>query len=175
MVPLGDLPVGLYRHRALLFKVLADSIELPCRLVRAIHNVAPGGVLKAAALVRVDGKEMMVDLMRSPGRTVPFAVSDLTKLLGRVYGLCEAYFMLLLLSLSYVCHVVCTMVCMLCVLPYEPNRRLQYLPPPYAQLPHPIHGRIRSIAAVPLQRWPMGAQEVVVHQHCIYLQQCLTS
>ncbi|KAL8154276.1 hypothetical protein V2J09_012036 [Rumex salicifolius] len=34
VLPVGSLPVGLCRHRALLFKVLADTIDLPCRIVR---------------------------------------------------------------------------------------------------------------------------------------------
>lgn len=135
VVPLGELSVGLYRHRALLFKVLADSIELPCRLVRAVHNVPPGGVLKAAALVQVDGREMMVDLLRSPGRIVAFAVNDLTKLLGVI---CIAVFLMpaLLCFLStHVLHCVCF---------YTPHS-----PPP--QLHHPTRVQIRSTAPAPLQ------------------------
>lgn len=31
---IGELEVGLSRHRCLLLKVLADSVDLPCRLVR---------------------------------------------------------------------------------------------------------------------------------------------
>ncbi|GJN29210.1 hypothetical protein PR202_gb17409 [Eleusine coracana subsp. coracana] len=34
VIPLGRLRVGLARHRALLFKVLADSLAIPCRLVK---------------------------------------------------------------------------------------------------------------------------------------------
>ncbi|KAK3035898.1 hypothetical protein RJ639_033399, partial [Escallonia herrerae] len=34
VLPLGSLKIGLARHRALLFKVLADSVGLPCRLVK---------------------------------------------------------------------------------------------------------------------------------------------
>lgn len=86
VIPLGELQAGLHRHRALLFKVLADSIKLPCRMVRSGHNVPPGGPIKAAALVWVDGTEVIVDLLRSPGRTVPFTLGgDLTKLLGAVH------------------------------------------------------------------------------------------
>ena len=33
-LPIGALTVGLARHRALLFKSLADASELPCRLLR---------------------------------------------------------------------------------------------------------------------------------------------
>ncbi len=34
VVPIGALSVGLARHRALLFKALADACELPCRMLR---------------------------------------------------------------------------------------------------------------------------------------------
>ncbi|XP_050122678.1 serine/threonine-protein kinase CTR1-like isoform X4 [Malus sylvestris] len=34
VVPIGSLSVGLCRHRALLFKVLADTIGLPCRIAK---------------------------------------------------------------------------------------------------------------------------------------------
>ena len=34
VLPLGALPVGLARHRALLFKALADANDLPCQLLR---------------------------------------------------------------------------------------------------------------------------------------------
>ncbi|KAF2588092.1 hypothetical protein F2Q70_00038768 [Brassica cretica] len=33
----GFINIGLSRHRALLFKVLADSVRLPCRLVKGYH------------------------------------------------------------------------------------------------------------------------------------------
>lgn len=34
VLPIGALRVGLPRHRALLFKALADACELPCRMLR---------------------------------------------------------------------------------------------------------------------------------------------
>ena len=34
ILPIGSLAVGLPRHRALLFKTLADACELPCCLLR---------------------------------------------------------------------------------------------------------------------------------------------
>ncbi|VAI84552.1 unnamed protein product [Triticum turgidum subsp. durum] len=34
VMPLGRLTIGLARHRALLFKVLADNLDVPCRLVK---------------------------------------------------------------------------------------------------------------------------------------------
>jgi len=42
VVRVGDLAVGLARHRALLFKALADACKLPCRLLRGpAHLGAP--------------------------------------------------------------------------------------------------------------------------------------
>ena len=34
VLPIGSLALGLPRHRALLFKTLADACELPCRMLR---------------------------------------------------------------------------------------------------------------------------------------------
>lgn len=42
VVRVGELRVGLARHRALLFKALADACKLPCRLLRGpVHLGAP--------------------------------------------------------------------------------------------------------------------------------------
>ena len=42
VVGVGQLRVGLARHRALLFKALADAVKLPCRLLRGpVHLGAP--------------------------------------------------------------------------------------------------------------------------------------
>ncbi|CAL0313061.1 unnamed protein product [Lupinus luteus] len=37
VLPIGYINIGLSRHRALLFKVLADNIKMPCRLVKGSH------------------------------------------------------------------------------------------------------------------------------------------
>ena len=34
VIPIGEVRVGLARHRALLFKSLADACRLPCKVVR---------------------------------------------------------------------------------------------------------------------------------------------
>ncbi|XP_020597259.1 serine/threonine-protein kinase CTR1-like [Phalaenopsis equestris] len=34
VIPVGTLSVGLCRHRALLFKILADAVHLPCRIAK---------------------------------------------------------------------------------------------------------------------------------------------
>ncbi|KAL2609854.1 hypothetical protein R1flu_028427 [Riccia fluitans] len=66
VLPIGLLRAGLSRHRALLFKVLADSIGLPCRLVRG--SVYCGKEDDASVVVKCgDDREWMVDLMIKPG------------------------------------------------------------------------------------------------------------
>ncbi|KAL3678658.1 hypothetical protein R1sor_021614 [Riccia sorocarpa] len=66
VLPIGLLRAGLSRHRALLFKVLADSIGLPCRLVRG--SVYCGKEDEASVVVKCgDDREWMVDLMIKPG------------------------------------------------------------------------------------------------------------
>ncbi|CAL8464074.1 g3609 [Coccomyxa elongata] len=83
VVPIGALSVGLARHRALLFKALADACELPCRMLRGpfIGNAGRSGEL-AAVVVRVHSQELLVDLVRDPGTTHPITVeSSLSALL----------------------------------------------------------------------------------------------
>ncbi|KAF8406901.1 hypothetical protein HHK36_006022 [Tetracentron sinense] len=68
--PLGCLNVGLSRHRALLFKVLADAIDLPCRLVKgSFYTCTDEG---AVNLIKIDhGNEYIIDLMGAPGMLIP--------------------------------------------------------------------------------------------------------
>ncbi|KAG5618921.1 hypothetical protein H5410_018745 [Solanum commersonii] len=70
VLPLGSLTVGLARHRALLFKVLADSVGLPCRLVKGQEYTGSDEV--AMNYVKLeDGREYIVDLMADPGTLIP--------------------------------------------------------------------------------------------------------
>ncbi|XP_077236064.1 putative serine/threonine-protein kinase SIS8 [Tasmannia lanceolata] len=70
VLPLGQLKIGLARHRALLFKVLADSVGLPCRLVKGQQYTGSDDV--AMNFVNVDdGREYIVDLMADPGTLIP--------------------------------------------------------------------------------------------------------
>ncbi|XP_059303398.1 probable serine/threonine-protein kinase SIS8 isoform X2 [Lycium ferocissimum] len=70
VLPLGSLTIGLARHRALLFKVLADSVELPCRLVKGKEYTGSDEV--AINYVKFeDGREYIVDLMAAPGTLIP--------------------------------------------------------------------------------------------------------
>ncbi|XP_068503235.1 probable serine/threonine-protein kinase SIS8 isoform X2 [Phaseolus vulgaris] len=70
LLPLGSLTIGLARHRALLFKVLADSLGIPCRLVKGLQYTSSDNV--AINFVKIDdGREYIVDLMADPGTLIP--------------------------------------------------------------------------------------------------------
>ncbi|KAA8521282.1 hypothetical protein F0562_011972 [Nyssa sinensis] len=73
ILPLGCLDVGLSRHRALLFKVLADKINLPCMLVKGSNY--SGTDEGAVNLIKIDnGSEYIIDLMGAPGTLIPAEV-----------------------------------------------------------------------------------------------------
>ncbi|CAN8294940.1 unnamed protein product [Cochlearia groenlandica] len=68
--PIGFVNIGISRHRALLFKVLADSVRLPCRLVKGSHYT--GNEDDAVNTIRLeDEREYLVDLMTDPGTLIP--------------------------------------------------------------------------------------------------------
>ncbi|PIN25655.1 Tyrosine kinase [Handroanthus impetiginosus] len=70
ILPIGSLRVGLLRHRALLFKALADSVGIPCRLVKGSHYT--GVEDDAVNIVKLqDDSECLVDLMGAPGALIP--------------------------------------------------------------------------------------------------------
>ncbi|KAI7745662.1 hypothetical protein M8C21_006815, partial [Ambrosia artemisiifolia] len=70
VLPLGSLNIGLARHRALLFKVLADSVGIPCRLVKGKQYTGSSSV--AMNFIKLnDGREYIVDLMADPGTLIP--------------------------------------------------------------------------------------------------------
>ncbi|XP_077225178.1 putative serine/threonine-protein kinase SIS8 [Tasmannia lanceolata] len=76
ILPLGCLEIGLSRHRALLFKVLADRINLPCRLVKGSYYT--GTDEGAVNLIKVDHEsEYIIDLMGAPGTLIPAEPSSL--------------------------------------------------------------------------------------------------
>eukprot|EP00249_Psilotum_nudum_P013826 c24534_g1_i1 orf=263-3379(+) len=65
VLPIGSLSVGLCRHRALLFKVLADRVDLPCRITRGCKYC---GINGASCLVLCGiEREFLVDLIAEPG------------------------------------------------------------------------------------------------------------
>lgn len=70
VLPVGSLKVGLSRHRALLFKVLADYVGITCRLVKGSHYT--GVEDDAVNIIKLaDESEFLVDLMGAPGTLIP--------------------------------------------------------------------------------------------------------
>ncbi|XLR33042.1 hypothetical protein S83_060942 [Arachis hypogaea] len=60
VLPLGSLDVGLSRHRALLFKVLADKINIPCMLVKGSYYT--GSADGALNLIKADdGRSLIIN------------------------------------------------------------------------------------------------------------------
>ncbi|KAG1333985.1 putative serine/threonine-protein kinase EDR1 [Cocos nucifera] len=67
---IGCIKVGLSRHRALLFKVLADNVGIPCKLVKGSHYTGVDD--DAVNIIKLgDGREFLVDLMAAPGTLIP--------------------------------------------------------------------------------------------------------
>ncbi|KAK7275851.1 hypothetical protein RIF29_16977 [Crotalaria pallida] len=70
VLPIGSLSSGLCRHRAVLFKRLADYIGLPCRIARGCRYCASDH--RSSCLVRIKddrqlSREYVVDLVGEPG------------------------------------------------------------------------------------------------------------
>ncbi|KAK7277253.1 hypothetical protein RIF29_18404 [Crotalaria pallida] len=66
VLPIGSLPVGLCVHRALLFKVLADLINLPCRIAKGCKYCRKD--MGASCIVKFGSdREFIVDLVGMPG------------------------------------------------------------------------------------------------------------
>eukprot|EP01083_Nonionella_stella_P098466 276918_1 len=68
VVPLGALAYGVCRHRAILFKYLADATvpRVPCALVRGYRQGKTGVYPHAWNLTKVDGKEFLIDVLNAP-------------------------------------------------------------------------------------------------------------
>ncbi|PPD95307.1 hypothetical protein GOBAR_DD07643 [Gossypium barbadense] len=78
VLPLGSLTIGLARHRALLFKVLADSAGIPCRLVKGQRYTGSDDVAKTQLFIKgvhMFFREYIVDLMADPGTLIPSDVA----------------------------------------------------------------------------------------------------
>ncbi|XP_044492468.1 serine/threonine-protein kinase CTR1 [Mangifera indica] len=67
VVPIGSLSVGLCRHRTLLFKVLADAIDLPCRIAKGCKYCKRGDASSCLVRFGLD-REYLVDLIGKPGQ-----------------------------------------------------------------------------------------------------------
>ncbi|XP_022747277.1 serine/threonine-protein kinase CTR1-like [Durio zibethinus] len=66
VVPIGSLSIGLCRHRALLFKVLADTIDLPCRIAKGCKYCKRDDASSCLVCFGLD-REYLVDLIGNPG------------------------------------------------------------------------------------------------------------
>ncbi|TKY62038.1 Serine/threonine-protein kinase CTR1 [Spatholobus suberectus] len=66
VVPIGSLSTGLCRHRAVLFKVLADTIDLPCRIAKGCKYCSRDDASSCLVRFGLD-REYMVDLIGKPG------------------------------------------------------------------------------------------------------------
>ncbi|KAH9756171.1 protein kinase domain-containing protein [Citrus sinensis] len=70
VLPIGSLSMGLCRHRAILFKKLADYIGLPCRIARGCRYCEADH--QSSCLVKIEddrrsSREYVVDLVGEPG------------------------------------------------------------------------------------------------------------
>ncbi|GJN09016.1 hypothetical protein PR202_ga26982 [Eleusine coracana subsp. coracana] len=71
LLPIGCIKIGLSRHRALLFKILADRVGIPCKLVKG-SNYTGGDDDDAINIIKMDNeREFLVDLMAAPGTLIP--------------------------------------------------------------------------------------------------------
>eukprot|EP00249_Psilotum_nudum_P023813 c28991_g1_i1 orf=309-3122(-) len=66
VLPIGHLSVGLCRHRALLFKALADRVDLPCRIIRGCKYCGLDIGASCLVLCAIE-REFLVDLIADPG------------------------------------------------------------------------------------------------------------
>jgi hypothetical protein len=67
VLPIGRLQFGVCRHRAVIFKMIADQTGLPCRLVRGDYISEKGTEGHAWNIVRLDNKHYLCDIMHDPG------------------------------------------------------------------------------------------------------------
>ncbi|KAJ7393398.1 Armadillo repeat-containing protein 3 [Desmophyllum pertusum] len=72
IIPIGKIQTGIFYHRALLFKALADRIAVSCSLVRGEYNRAWNEVMLCEEAKdgqpKFPPKSYIVDLMHEPGR-----------------------------------------------------------------------------------------------------------
>ncbi|KAL1536377.1 serine/threonine-protein kinase CTR1 isoform X2 [Salvia divinorum] len=70
VLPIGSLSMGLCRHRAILFKKLADYVGLPCRIARGCKYCDSD--YQSSCLIKIEDerkilREYVVDLVGQPG------------------------------------------------------------------------------------------------------------
>ena len=61
LIPLGEIKKGSFQHRALLYKVLADQLGIPCSLQRGQYGRHWNTVI-------LGDEEWLVDLMYTPSK-----------------------------------------------------------------------------------------------------------
>lgn len=71
VVPVSNMSMGLCRHRAILFKRLADYVGLPCRIARGCKYCVEDH--RSSCLVKIEddkkvSREFVVDLVGEPGK-----------------------------------------------------------------------------------------------------------
>ncbi|KAI5084308.1 hypothetical protein GOP47_0000477 [Adiantum capillus-veneris] len=66
VLPIGSISVGLCRHRSLLFKALADSVNLPCRITRGCLHCGNADGFSCLVFCEAE-RELLVDLICNPG------------------------------------------------------------------------------------------------------------
>ncbi|KAF3633783.1 serine/threonine-protein kinase CTR1 [Capsicum chacoense] len=70
VLPIGSFSTGLCRHRAILFKKLADYVGLPCRIARGCKYCAADHRSSCLVIIEDDrrlSREFVVDLVGDPG------------------------------------------------------------------------------------------------------------
>ncbi|KAL3830385.1 hypothetical protein ACJIZ3_019187 [Penstemon smallii] len=70
VIPIGNLSMGLCRHRAILFKKLADYVGLPCRIARGCKYCVSDHRSSCLVIIEDEKKrprEFVVDLVGEPG------------------------------------------------------------------------------------------------------------
>ncbi len=72
-LPIGTLDVGVCRHRAIVFKYLADRLGIKARLIRGNHG---GGSGHAWNVVMIDEKYYIVDVSLHPGELIEINPDD---------------------------------------------------------------------------------------------------
>ena len=79
--PVGSMKVGLQRHRAILFKAVADFLEIPSQLLRGKFYC--GDEEAVMIIVMCGGMKRMLNLMQEPGRMQTPYNSDSTPAIDR--------------------------------------------------------------------------------------------
>ncbi|KAH7666053.1 Non-specific serine/threonine protein kinase protein [Dioscorea alata] len=87
VLPIGCIKLSLSHHRALLFKVLADNVGVPCKLVKGSQYTGVDN--DAVNTIKLDTRrEFLVDLRADPDSLIP---ADFSKSWGDLLGSKQLY------------------------------------------------------------------------------------